>query len=434
MAKKIWEIFRWILGISLMLLTIGAFASGDTIAALIVLVAGLLLTPPITKYFAGIFRGGFKIHFPKIMLPLSVRKFTRNLDLENDDNLIQTIDDRLRRKSNLFDNNGKKELGVSVYKKLCELAINTHFIKGEEAKLQKIKEYFQLSDKEILEIKKSLKTRALSKVETLFHQFFQPEYSKAHVQSLIEKMAQQFNLTNSDIDAVNEKVKKEWLDEFLAQKLNLRNISPKDETEIFRELSRLGYSTKQLNNVISVKTLQKLKRGKFLWQLENGILTSIPAPHLNLKPEELCFLSYKAKRFEKETVVNGYSLSGGGLSFPVTKNISLGGALGNAKPIKEEVLNKFEGTLYLTNKRVVFTSPGNNKSFQVNFDDLLSFNLYLDGLEFIVDQNNFLMQFSPDDVELFTTALTSAIRNHLKEDNNIYLLAKAEMEKGENIF
>lgn len=441
MRKKIVNIIRWTLGIALILLTIGAFSSGDTIAGSIILILGLLLIPPIPKYLFKLFKGDLNLHSLKIKLLLNSKKFIRELDLKNDNNLIQTIDYRFKHTERVFNDSDKKRIGISVYRNIAISAMDTAFTKDETDKLQKVMEYFHLSEKEISEIEKSLNPQVLSKIEEIHRKSFQEEYSKIYITSLLEKLTKQFGLTSEDVNSTKKKVDREFLDEFLSLKLTLRRISPKDESDIFEALVKLGYSPKQLSKLISVKTFQELKRGKLLWQLENGILTPIPnttlnlIPNttLNLKQSEVSYLSYKAKRLEVEAIDKGYSLSAGGLSFPITQNISFGGGLGNAKPIKENVLNEFEGTLHLTNKRVVFLSSANNKSFQVSFEDLLSFNLYSNGIEFLVNQNNFVIQLSSNDLEFFTAALQSSIRNNLKKDNNIYKMAKIELEKEKNI-
>ncbi|MBW7840947.1 MAG: hypothetical protein H3C36_15205 [Chitinophagaceae bacterium] len=433
MLRKIWIIFRWISGIALMALTIGAVASGDTVPGVIIFIIGLLIIPPVTKFLVRLLKGELKRPSLEIKPPLSIRKFIKDLDLKNDDNLIQTIDNRLKQTKRSFSDKDKKKLGLSLYQNISMAGIHSLFQANEEQKLQELREYFHLSDNEISDVRKSIKPMALSEIATLFRNSFNDGYSKIHIESLINKLKNELGLIQPDVNAAKEKAAKEFLDVFLQKKLVKGRVSPADETDIFHVLAKLGYAPEKLSGLIPQATLQNLKTGKLLWQLENGILRQIQAPYLNLRQSENCYWSCNGTRIESETKITEYSLSGGGLSFPVTSTISVGGGTGTARPIENEVTHKYNGTLYLTSQRVIFISPDSSKSFQIGLDDLLSFTQYTDGLGFIIDQNNFIVQLSTKDLELFSIALSSAIRNHLEPDNETLRLARTEIEKGKEV-
>jgi len=58
----------------------------------------------------------------------------------------------------------------------------------------------------------------------------------------------------------------------------------------------------------------------------------------------------------------------------------------------------------------------------------LSFNVYLDGLEFILSRKGYILNLSSKNVELFSVGLASAIRNFLDSDNDILKKAIKEIE------
>ncbi|MBN9349397.1 MAG: hypothetical protein J0H55_01820 [Chitinophagaceae bacterium] len=432
MKKQVIYVIRWIVGIAMILLTIGAFVSEDYLAGSIVLLSGLFLIPDFVPLLNKIITRQLSFKLPKLKLPLMAERFVRDLDLVNDLNLIETIDNRLKHSNKIIDKGAMKSTGHLIYRQIAGNGINSAFSKGEMEKLKSISTYFHLTYQQESAIKRSLTEKALAKIENLQSESFDQNYPQDYVSARIENLKVAFSISKETVEEIRKKTGQKKLTEFLEKESNWRIISPEGETAIFNEIKRLGYSPALLPQLTTQKTMTQLKRAKMLWRFENGVFSAIDGTDLNLNPSETCYLNYGGERLELETVMQGYSLNGGGLSFPVTKHISVGGGYANAKPVSKDVLNRFKGTLYLTSQRVVFLSSLNTKSFQIYFKDLLSFNLHSDGLEFIVDQNFFTVQLETNSVELYAAALTSAIRNSFDENNNMLSMAKSEMEKGED--
>jgi hypothetical protein len=99
-------------------------------------------------------------------------------------------------------------------------------------------------------------------------------------------------------------------------------------------------------------------------------------------------------------------------------------------PIKEQVTLKHGGVLYLTSDRIIFASTGKN-SFTIKFDKLLTFEVYSDGIGFVIEGWTYLVELTSQQIELFATGLTSSLRNYLDEENDTRQKAQKEIDDNE---
>lgn len=437
-------LLRWIVGIFLMLLSIGAFVLDDIIPAIIVLIIGFFLIPPIGNLIFGLPQESFHLprfkinspfHLPKfkINLPFNTNKFIRQLDFKNDDNLVNTIDVRLNSEKRVFSEKRLRKMGRSIYKETLKSAIDAPFSQKGISRLSQLEEYFHLSVNEISGIKKKFHQKAISTIEKLLKQSYAREYFNSHIQSYIEELAGYFKISSSEINELRNKILTQILQELLSLILLGGRITPQDETVIVHEVKRLGLRKEQLKNLLPSKMMQEIRHKKWLWQLENGILYPIESGKLMMQKTEECYLSFRSKLLETETVNNGYSMGGGGISFPITKDINFGLGTGMAKPITKTIQNSYSGDLFLLNTCILFVTT-RKKSFRINFPDLLSFKLYSDAVEFILNRDNHIVQLSGNQAELFAAAMTGALRNYFDKENEVAVAAKKEIAENESIF
>lgn len=426
-------LLRWFVSIVLMLLSIGAFASGDTIPATLVLILGFFLIPPISNLIFGLPQESFHLPKFKINSPLNANKFIRQLDLKNDDNLVNTIDVYLSSEKQMFSEKRLKKMGRSIYKETLKSAVDAPFSKKENSRLSQLEEYFHLSVNEVSGIKKKYHQKAISTLEKLLKQSYDREYFNSHIQSHIEELASYFKISSSEINELRNKIVTQILQELLSLILLGGRITPKDETLIAHEVKRLRLRKEQLINLIPSKMMQEIRHKKWLWQLENGILHPKENGKLMMQITEECYLSFRSKLLETDTVDKGYSMGGGGISFPITKDINFGVGTGMAKPITETIQNSYPGDLFLLNTCILFVTTG-KKSFRIDFPHLLTFKLYSDAVEFILNRDSHIVQLSGSQAELFAAALTGAVRNYFDKENEVVMNAKKEIAENESIF
>ena len=95
-------------------------------------------------------------------------------------------------------------------------------------------------------------------------------------------------------------------------------------------------------------------------------------PVMLSKGEELYYVEYGSTSKSK-TRVAGYKSGGSGYSVRIAKGISLHTGGGQSKAIRETTTTIYNGVIYLTNKRIIYTSQGN--PFEVSIPRVTSIRL-----------------------------------------------------------
>lgn len=79
----------------------------------------------------------------------------------------------------------------------------------------------------------------------------------------------------------------------------------------------------------------------------------VPAPGISLNEGEVCYYCKAASAVHQKNVVTGRTSGGAGVSFRVAKGVSIRTGGGKSQVIRENVNECFEGTLYITNIRII---------------------------------------------------------------------------------
>jgi len=415
--------FYWIIGVIFLLTSLGGFTTEDYIFGLIFLLLGLLILPPTGNWLRGLISGKYLLSDLNFF-DNSSNKFINSLDF-NDDKLIQSIDKYFLSTNKTISDKRKKHIGKKLFFNYLKYTLNDLQISTKEKlKLQEIEKYFVLSKKDISEIKSRLNKKS---IETLIIKSYDDKILSDKEEMEIINLAEYLELPKGYVEKIRNKISSSILNSALKDKLSDNRLTPKEESELTKLLSDLKISKEQFSKIIPQKKLNQLEYAKLLWSLDKGIFYPIQNPPITLKRKEECYLILPAKLIEFKTVHKGYSYNNSSISIPIMKGVRYRIGGGRAKPIKKEVKIKYPGKLLLTNLRIVFISNG-NKSFQIPFSKLLSFNVYLDGLEFILSRKGYILNLSSKNVELFSVGLASAIRNFLDSDNDILKKAIKEIE------
>lgn len=123
----------------------------------------------------------------------------------------------------------------------------------------------------------------------------------------------------------------------------------------------------------------------------NGNITALPVKKLALQKKEEClFCDYGVMITEKLMVV-GRQRTGGGFSVRILKGLTYHTGTGGSVNVRDKVPEYFKGKLYITNKRIIFSSD--QKSFQKKKDDLISYS---------IEENQYLLlQFSNTSYKIY---------------------------------
>lgn len=124
-------------------------------------------------------------------------------------------------------------------------------------------------------------------------------------------------------------------------------------------------------------------------KLQNLVIQN---PDINLQKDEVCFYSGPAQAYHKKNVVTGYSGRSAGVSVRVAKGISVHTGGSGGKSIRGDVVEKYPGRFYLTNKRLILLSE--KYGFTVPIPKILQMQFRNDGMviHMASKQHTFLSQ------------------------------------------
>lgn len=112
--------------------------------------------------------------------------------------------------------------------------------------------------------------------------------------------------------------------------------------------------------------------------INNGKLPNIQGTNLNLAKDEICHYMDRGYTYKDKTITTGYTGKSGGLSIRIMKGVSYQTGTGNSRAIRETQRTTYNGILYITTNRVIFTSQ--YESFDKAFDKITSIQETKDGL------------------------------------------------------
>jgi hypothetical protein len=182
-----------------------------------------------------------------------------------------------------------------------------------------------------------------------------------------------------------------------------RRYSPEEEQAI-RALARAVGGALTIGDATQ-RTLDKYRR---LWRIDNGELEPIPVD-ITLFKGERCYLEAFASWHELRTRTTSVSYAGPVVSIRIAKGIRY--RLGNVTPIrhtKEELTLIDSGSIYITDRRVIFT--GSKRNSTLRFTSLLGFTPYTDGVELEKSTGRSpVLTISGTDIDLFHAVLAAAM-------------------------
>ena len=136
--------------------------------------------------------------------------------------------------------------------------------------------------------------------------------------------------------------------------------------DIIKELIGKNTNSKSL---MSTETLNMIK---------NGQLPTIIGTNINLANDEVCHYADIGYTFKDKTITTGYTGKSSGISIRLMKGLTYRTGGSGGKAIKENQRTTYTGTLYITNKRVIYSST--NECFDKTFDKITSVTEVNDGI------------------------------------------------------
>lgn len=192
-------------------------------------------------------------------------------------------------------------IGQSLYlTKLEEIISDLDITEQEKADLDEIVKTFFLADNYIKSAKASVNKSAVTKL--IKKQYDDKVLTEAEKTFIID-FANYLQLDPATVEKIRVNIASSIFKTALNEKLKDKKLSPQEETELNQALRDLQLDDATIKSVMPQKSVKELAYAKLLWQLDNGVFTTIPNPPITLKKWEECYLAFPAKLWEQKTVI-----------------------------------------------------------------------------------------------------------------------------------
>ncbi len=163
------------------------------------------------------------------------------------------------------------------------------------------------------------------------------------------------------------------MDGYTSHIFRSEKFSPQDEENMYAAADRLG-----LKLSFPPEIQRKLTKYRENWELENGKLPILQSDIRLMDGEVLHFRTY-IRWMEERTVTKRVNYSGFTYSTKIIGNVRWKAGTITPHRIQSTELQEIDaGTLYLTNKRIIFNGQHENKT--VTYKKIINFQPYTDGL------------------------------------------------------
>lgn len=137
----------------------------------------------------------------------------------------------------------------------------------------------------------------------------------------------------------------------------------------------------------SISNNNSLMKNEDIKDINDGKLPTIQATNLNLASDEICCYMDKAYTFKDKTITTGYTGKSSGVSIRIAKGLSYRTGGSGSKAIRKTQRTIYNGVLYITTKRIIFTSA--KDSFDKTFDKITSIQETKDGVSIQIGSHTY---------------------------------------------
>lgn len=275
-----------------------------------------------------------------------------------------------------------------------------------------------LSDDELKELKHlktilNLNDKSIDKLhsmvgEIVYKQSFQEAVSDGRLtkdeEAFLNKLENELRLPKELANKISNETRHSFMTNYVAQIVADQRLSPDEEKEMEAIAASLNIDVKidEENKII----FDKLKK---YWALENLELESLNAD-IALQKTEKCFVIVPNVNWhELRSVRQRVNYSGYSTSFKVAKGFYLRSGSYKPQSYSTDQMKLIDsGTLYLTNKRIIFT--GIKKNSNIKLDKILSITPYTDGVEIDKETGKSPLLTLPERPDVFCIILERLLR------------------------
>jgi len=290
-----------------------------------------------------------------------------------------------------------------LYSKYLEKCLKDFLLTDDESNnLSHLGNLLLLKEKEMAELHNKLAGEIYKRI---YDETLSGSKLGKYNEEYLEKLKKDIKLSEEIADKISYDCRQNYL---LAQFARIREndkISPDDWNE-FNEIAKNVNITLESDSASDAR----IERMKLNWLIEHGELP-VKQVSINLPTNEYCYYSTDIEWLETRKVTNRVNYHGPTLRVKIAKGLYYrAGSIAPQRITSDELQVIDQGTVYITNKRVVFTGELNNKSILIS--KILSITPYTDGVGIEKDSGKSPILKVSKDADLLAMILTRVIKDY----------------------
>ena len=287
-----------------------------------------------------------------------------------------------------------------LYGKYLTFCLTDNKLQDEEIEeLKKLKSLLGLKDKDIEEVHNQVAGQIYKKS---FDQMIKDGRLEKKNEDFLEKLEQDLKISKSLAEKISGEARQLFIQNYVKKITADERLSP-------NELEELEAISKSLDVTLDLdsKSREAFNKMKLYWIIENGELPVIQAD-INLQKNETCFIQTQADWHELRTVTKRINYAGPSARIKIMKGLSYRvGSVSVERVTSEHMQHLDSGTLYVTNKRLIFT--GQKKNANIKLEKILSITPYSDGIEVVKDAGRNPVFIVPSNADILSMTLSRVL-------------------------
>lgn len=293
------------------------------------------------------------------------------------------------------------ELKALYQQQLRHCLIDRRISEEEFRELQHLKQILAISDREISRIH-----------EEVLGEVYQGEVEKVMTDGrvseeekrFLRKLEEEIRLPKVYAERIYAQKAHEKLQKRLSAAVEDERVSPEEEAELQAMARSFGVQIE-----MDTATRAQLQRYRLYWKIENGDLAAVEVD-INLQRGETCYFTAPMEWYEMRTVTRSIRYGGPSARIRLAKGIYYRVGSVQVQRVSEDVMKLIDtGTIYLTNKRLVFMGAKKNSTTRLN--KILDFTPYSNGVEIQKDSGKSPFLGMTSDIDLFALTLDRCLRD-----------------------
>lgn len=285
---------------------------------------------------------------------------------------------------------------LEIYKEYFKYCLqDNHLDDSEFETLRELKIFLQLRDKQTQLIEENI-TSDIYKKE--ISKVLSDHNLSSEEREFLEKLRSNLRMSETFAEKIYSSSAQELVNKVIKKSIADGRLSPDEENEIIEISKNLGVSLS-----LSEQTKQDLDYYRYVWLIENGEIPSIEVD-IKLQKDEECYFYEDCSWNELRKTTKIVNYGGIHLNYKIVKGVNLKFGSTAVFPISTEEYKQIDvGTIYITNKRLIFMGPSGNKT--INFNKILDVRLFPNELLIEKDSGKSPLLIFKNNFEIFTIIL-----------------------------